>query len=797
MTTEAPAQPLTYAPTAQRGSLRHLVSDLAIGVRLAVRGGRGGWLRLVLTAGGIGLCVAVLLLGASFSSALDTRDARADSLNPVGFELLGARADAPTFVALPYTQTYRGLLVTGADVAPIESGAAAPPGLTHFPAPGTLAVSPALLKLLVTTDGYLLRPRFTEPVAAVIDESGLTSPTDLRFYRGIAPSSVADQDGGYHGLSSGWGKQDWRYGYNGDVYGDLTRAALVTGAAVVLVPLLIFVSLMSRLGSGTRDRRSAVLGLMGATGAQRRRVLAGETLVGAVAGVLLGAAWFFVIRTAPWIRVAGDGFFTTDISPQPWLAALIVVGVPVIATAGVVSNVRPSRHDKKSGKSARPGWRVVFALIVFALIAIQLTGILVSFSPVGLAILGGTVVLGLLLVPVLLPLLLAVVANRLPSAGLAWHLAIRRLQSNIGAASRSVAGISVVVAAAIAFQALLAMTSTVVDTGRYADRDPNQFQIQVHGATQAEMASLTALFQRSGGVTAVTAGSYVWLGANPDSSSFEAFVATCPQIEATSGITDCRDGDVFRVGAYGSDPITPGATLSASAAVDRSSSSWSLPDVIRDAQPDDAMNPFAPYLIVTEGAIGPNLDGVLANSFAYFTLRATGADAVDQLRNVVGGFGSRAEVTGNSEWAADSPTIKLTSTLQTGLILGGGLTLLVALLGLLVVAVEQLVERRRTLTLAVAAGAPRGLIARSILAGAMIPAVTGAILGIAVGALLTFYASAATNSLSGSSITPAFAPNWLIALLIGVTAVLASLLVTAATLPAVPALTRLEKMRTE
>lgn len=797
MTTQTPAKPPTKAPVVPRDSMSYHLSDLAIGVRLAVRSGRAGWLRLALSAGGIGMCVAVLLLGASFNNALDNRAQRAESLNPATFQQTGEPVDSPAFLVRSYTQTYRGLLVTGVDVAPLDPGAAIPPGLSAFPAPGTLAVSPALRDLLASSDGDLLRPRLAAPIAAIIDDGGLTSPTDLRFYRGVEPAAVVDQDGSNSGVGRGWGVSNRM---SGEYFDNIvTKVAVITGAAVVLVPLLIFVALMSRLGSATRERRSAVLGLIGATGAQRRRVLAGETLVGALAGVVLGAVGFFVIRSASWLRVAGDRFFPSDISPQPWLAALIAIGVPMIATAAAVSGVRRSPHSSKAISRKRPrivGWRIVFVVVVLALIAVQVISGPVFFGEEYLVIVGGTVLLALLLVPVLLPPLLTLVANILPEGGLAWHLAVRRLQSNVGAVARSVAGISVVVAAGIVFQSMLAVTGTVVANGYHADKDPDLYRVQVASASQAEIADLTASLLASPGVTAVTGGSYVWLSSTPGGSSFEAFIAACPQIEATSGITNCRDGDVFRVAEYGSVAITTGSTLSAYPAADGSPRSWTLPAAIREAQPNEAMYPFAPYLIVTNGALGSGLDRVLQDSFVYLAVRVSGPQALDQLRNIVGDFGSRANVSSNTEWAADSTTIRLTSTMRTGLIIGGGLTLLVALLGLLVLAVEQLIERRRALTLTVAAGVPRALIARSFLAGATIPAVTGAALGIAIGALLTYYVSTISGALYVSPTTRAFPPDLLATSLIGITAVLATLLVTAVTLPALPALTRLEKLRT-
>uniref|UniRef100_UPI00117D66A3 hypothetical protein n=1 Tax=Streptomyces caniscabiei TaxID=2746961 RepID=UPI00117D66A3 len=55
---------------------RQWYRDLAMGVRFTFTGGREGWVRAVLTAVGVGLGVALLLLTAAVPSALTTRDAR-------------------------------------------------------------------------------------------------------------------------------------------------------------------------------------------------------------------------------------------------------------------------------------------------------------------------------------------------------------------------------------------------------------------------------------------------------------------------------------------------------------------------------------------------------------------------------------------------------------------------------------------------------------------------------------------------------------------------------------------------
>lgn len=786
MTTGTPLR-ATRADTAA-GPARQLLVDLGIGVRLALRSGPVGGARLGLTAVGVGLCVAVLLLGASLDRAQDSRQARAEALYPTTVAQAAAPAGAQLFLALPSEQTYRGLLVSGVDLTARGPGATPPPGVAVFPEPGTLVVSPALRDLLAAPEGELLRPRFSEPVVGTIGDGGLTSSTDLRFYRGIQP--IAD---GFDRTPSDADEVAWAWGGlpvmgSDPELGDLLRLAVVTGAAVVLVPLLVFVSLMARLGAATRDRRTAALRMIGATGAQRRRILAGETLVGALGGLVVGWLGFLLVRSAAWLRVGGDGFFADDITPHPWLAVAVVAGVPAIAVGSVLIGSQRVTVDRRRVRVASLWARLVLAGAVMTLVALQVWASPNLFRGAASSVVAATVLLTLSLVPVLMAPLLSLVTRLVPARNLEWQLAARRVGADLGTSARAVAGVSVVVAAGVAMLALMSVTAPTVTNSHHADQDPHRYRLQVDRATSSELAEVLGRVRAVPGVGATVGGSYVWMTSGSD-AGFEVLIADCTQLAAL-GVGGCQDGDVFRIPQFGSPAVgQPGDVLHPSYETVTAATSWTIPATVEDLPAPVGMTIFAPYLIATPTALAADLDPILARSFAFFTVDTDRSDAVDDLRNAVGGFGSRATVTSSTEWAADSGRVQLTSTLQTGLVLGGGLTLAVALAGLVVVAIEQLVSRRRALTLTVVAGVPRAAVARSVMAGAVITGVSGTLLGTAVGLVLVSYVS------SILFITPAV--GVLPVLLIAATAVLAVLLVTAATLPALGRLTRLESLRTE
>lgn len=231
---------------------------------------------------------------------------------------------------------------------------------------------------------------------------------------------------------------------------------------VLLMPVGVFIAAAVRFGGERRDRRLAALRLVGADGRMTRRIAAGEALAGALVGLLLGAGFFLIGRQlAGLIMLFRISVFPGDLNPTPVLVALVALAVPAAAVAvtlfalrgvvieplGVVRTARPSRR--------RLWWRLL----------LPLGGLAMLYPMIGQGRTGGDfneylVVGGVMLILVgitaLLPWVVEAVVARLNSGGVAWQLAVRRLQLSSGSAARLVNGIAVAVAGAIALQMLFA-----------------------------------------------------------------------------------------------------------------------------------------------------------------------------------------------------------------------------------------------------------------------------------------------------------------------------------------------------
>ncbi|NUS66522.1 MAG: ABC transporter permease, partial [Saccharothrix sp.] len=242
--------------------MKRWFSDLALGVRLAIGGGRTSWVRLALTGAGIGIGVAVLLTASSVTTVLGDRADREAAVEPVSAEP-GSGGDVlhSTF----WNTDYRGHAITGWFVKGDGPGAPVRPGTTRVPADGEVFLSPALAELLASPEGELLRDRFPQRVIGTIDQAGLIAPNDLMFYAGDATLAEDSADA----ISAfGGARQDRELD-------PILSVLIMVGVVALLFPVLVFVGITTRLAGAERDRRLAALRLVGA-GAQRvRRIAAG------------------------------------------------------------------------------------------------------------------------------------------------------------------------------------------------------------------------------------------------------------------------------------------------------------------------------------------------------------------------------------------------------------------------------------------------------------------------------------------------------------------------------------------
>jgi hypothetical protein len=326
-----------------------------LGLRLAVAGGRESLLRLAVTAFGVAVGVVLLLLCLTGQSAEQGRAERSgwQSADP---DTPATAPDPALFLTV--TDYHEGTAMIRGYVAALGPRPPVPPGLERLPGPGEVAVSPAMRRLLVSTPDDELDDRYPGRVTATIGDEGLAHPDQLVALIGRTPDQLGEVTSRSLYRVRGFGALPSGYAFYQGI-----RVLLLLGAVLLLAPVTIFIVMTTRVAAAHREQRLAAIRLVGATRLQAAVVAAVETGLGAVAGTALGWAGYDAGRriVAATVTFQGARFFLDDVVVAPWLLALVLAGVPLLAmltTIVALSRVQAgplatSRHGRRPPPSAR------------------------------------------------------------------------------------------------------------------------------------------------------------------------------------------------------------------------------------------------------------------------------------------------------------------------------------------------------------------------------------------------------------------------------------------------------------
>ncbi|MEU4740338.1 FtsX-like permease family protein, partial [Actinosynnema sp. NPDC023658] len=505
-------------------------ADLLLGIRLAVGGSRTSWARLALTAAGVGLGVTVLLLAASVGPAREAKSLRVKAAS-----LSGSTATGGTLKARQVSVSWQGRLITGVELAALAPDAPPPPGVGRIPGPGELVVSPELLDLMRTEDS--VRARFPERVIGVIADAGLPRPKSLTFYAGLADARF---DSAYTVAGFGGERPP-------PALSPIYRLLIATAIGALLVPLGIFVLVATRLGATGREQRLAAIRLVGASRNQMRWIASGETLTGAVLGLLVGVALFFAARPlARFIEVEGVGFFPTDLLPDPLLGAVIALGVPVVAVVSALLALRTEDVGPLGLSRAvelprhRAWWR--FGLLVAGAAVIVVISAIGSYWQV-MADASMAVGLGLGIALVLagtgavLPWLVGRVAHRVEPGGIAPLLALRALRFDAGT-PRVLSGVVVVLTGSLTLQILLGVAAQLTAAPPTDTPDRWVLDLPPHTAVRPLEEAIALV----GGVRGVSEVRMHF------AASTVVVSTDCAEITDRLDVHDCTNGSAYVVG---------------------------------------------------------------------------------------------------------------------------------------------------------------------------------------------------------------------------------------------------------
>ncbi|MFD7652967.1 FtsX-like permease family protein [Actinosynnema sp. NPDC059797] len=706
-------------------------SDLALGVRLALGGGRTSWVRLALTGAGIGIGVAVLLAASSLTTVLSEREAR--SAESAAIIAKSPPSGQDVLYRAFWNTEYRGETISGYFGRATGPGAPVPPGVPGVPGDGEVFLSPALAELLASPEGELLRERFPQDVVGTIDRAGLTAPHDLVFFAGDA-SVTAERGDAVVRFGGELEERD---------LDPILSLLIAVGVVALLFPVLVFVGISTRLAASQRDRRLAALRLVGAGAHRVRRIAAGESLLGAFAGLAVGTALFlFARRFVEDVQLLGMSVFIEDLTPAPVPAVTIAVLVPVLAVVtSIIAMRRTVIEPLGVVRQAKPVRRVLWWRLVPALVGVG--ALVTQFGTVGGTSTGAstpTLVVGitmlLLAIPLVLPWVVERSVGRLRGGAPSWQLAVRRLQLESGTAARVVGGVAVVLAGGIALQSVMASAETSVVDRPLPEVDRSRVDISMGDASPELTGQAVALLERSVGVERVHAmRSLSFLRAEDEYGSVA--IGSCEVLRAHARLPSCRDGDAFvvaseRMPEVGFDtPLEPGQRVTVAFDSERlgPGPEWTIPEFTRV---DPTSEEQGRYGLMVTPAVARDLPLEHARASVMVLVDPARPDIVEHVRNAVAPLTWRAYTTYFGD--ADIPQrVKEFQSIRQALLAGSLITLLLAGASLLVLALEQVRERRRPLAVLAASGVPKGALARSLLWQNAVPLLLALGVGIVVG----------------------------------------------------------------
>ncbi|MFF6998455.1 permease [Streptomyces sp. NPDC008313] len=310
---------------------------------------------------GAALAVAFVTLAtvATFAT-YDGRETRADARGPVitsgGHAALLYREGADTVGQRPVSVVF---------VHPLTEKAPLPAGVTRWPRPGEVLLSPELLRT-GRAEGILTR---YGSFAGTVTHDGLVTPSERIAYVRVAHMPPKD-DHRWMPVAA--------FGGGGGATGEMVDQRPVTSPLMALwaltgLPALALTVVAARVGSRSRDRRSSLLQALGGTWRHRMIVNVGESAFPATLGTL--AAFVPYAVASLWdIRLVPTGYIVDhrDVAAA-WPTAGEAAVVSLLAVLGIVVGTHRVHRDGRSTRPASftsrvPAWRLLVCGIGVALV---------------------------------------------------------------------------------------------------------------------------------------------------------------------------------------------------------------------------------------------------------------------------------------------------------------------------------------------------------------------------------------------------------------------------------------------
>ncbi|MFJ7296846.1 permease [Streptomyces collinus] len=238
---------------------------------------------------------------------------------------------------------------------PLTPRAPLPAGVSRWPEPGEVLLSPELLR---TGQSEGIRTRYGSFAGTILTD-GLVTPSERMAYVRVAQAPPKGDDRWLHVAAFGAGG-----GATGEMADQKPVMSPLQGLwSLAGLPALALTVVAARVGSRSRDRRSSLLQALGGTWRHRMIVNIGEAALPAAWGTL--AAFIPYAVASLWdIRLGPTGYILDhrDVAAA-WPTAAGAAVVSLLAVLGIVVGTHRVHRDGRSTRPASfssrvPAWRL-------------------------------------------------------------------------------------------------------------------------------------------------------------------------------------------------------------------------------------------------------------------------------------------------------------------------------------------------------------------------------------------------------------------------------------------------------
>lgn len=291
---------------------------------LFTHSGRNNWVRLALTMIAVALGVVMVLVFTTGINALDARNThinwRKDIYNTTvsGKAIQGIAPLKARYATGGNLNKWQNRDIYTVSLRASDGTSPQLPGLST-PNEGEYYVSRGLAEIIRTNPDVRLGERFGAKQVGIIPDALSTSPDALEVIRGMSAQEASDQ-----GVSEVY---KFTNNHGSSVYTGIMGIVMLFGATILLFPIVLFISIATQLGSAQREKRYAALRLIGATRKQVTNIIATESLVAALIGIVLGSiVYAALLPLLSQYYFEGMRFWIGDIT-VPQFQYILVIGL--------------------------------------------------------------------------------------------------------------------------------------------------------------------------------------------------------------------------------------------------------------------------------------------------------------------------------------------------------------------------------------------------------------------------------------------------------------------------------------